>query len=97
MQSSSSNGNRYVRRSAAEWRDLLQRFSRGGQSRAAFCASEGVAPSTFDLWYRKLHPTKPTPRKKPSEFVELIPSPAPVSGWSIEIELPDGTVARLRS
>ena len=97
MESSSSNGNRRVRRSAAEWRDLLQRFSQSSQSRIAFCELEDLSPSTFDLWRRKLQPTLSKPRSKQEGFVEFISSPTPVSGWSIEIELPDGTVARLRS
>jgi hypothetical protein len=43
-----------VQRSAAEWQQILSRFSESGRSRAAFCRAEGIAPATFDPVARKL-------------------------------------------
>ena len=54
---------RRARRTAAQWRDLFERFERfeqSGQTRGQFCAAHGLALSTFDLWRRKLGAT-PTP------------------------------------
>lgn len=95
MQSSSAVQNGRIRRSASDWRDLMQRFTRSGQSRAAFCRKESISRSTFDLGHRKLR--QPKPEASAVDFVELVSTQAPTVGWSIEIELPDGTVARLRS
>ena len=36
-----------IRRSAAQWREIQQRFEHSGQTQAAFCAAEGQALSTF--------------------------------------------------
>ena len=65
-----------VRRSAQEWRAIMSRYERSGQTRKQFCTSEDLAPSTFSLWRRKL-------RRSASEsaadgaalFVELADSP----------------------
>ena len=36
-----------VRRSPEEWRAILVRFKRSGQSHREFCLAEELAPSTF--------------------------------------------------
>jgi len=43
-----------ARRTAAQWRKLIERFDRSGQTRGKFCAANGLTLSTFDLWRRKL-------------------------------------------
>ena len=95
-----------VRRTAAQWRKLVEQFERSGQTRGRFCAAHGLALSTFDLWRRKL-PATPAPvaeaRPEPL-FVELTP-PAPTQAsaastgtgaWEVELELGAGVVLRLR-
>ncbi len=84
--------NGHVQRSASEWQTIMKRFSQSGRSRAAFCRAEGISRSTFDVWHRKLQRTKPA-----QEFVELTPTvETSIGGWAVEIELPDGTMARFR-
>lgn len=85
-----------VHRKAADWQEILNRFSASGRSLAAFCRAEGISRSTFDMWRRKLQPKK-TPRQAAKEFVEVTPVSEPtLGGWTVEIELPDGRLARLR-
>ena len=36
-----------IRRSAAQWREIQQRFEHSGQTQVAFCTAEGLALSTF--------------------------------------------------
>jgi transposase-like protein len=91
---SSTNGR--VQRSASEWASLVSRYEESGRSGAAFCRAEGISRSTFDLWRRKLRSSTPSPAKPVKSFVELTPSEDRIGGWSVEIELPDGTLARLR-
>ena len=95
---SSTNGR--VQRSSAEWASLLSRYEAGGRSLAAFCRAEGIARSTFDLWRRKMGRTKSavkkTPEKPSADFIEMQPSVDRIGGWTFEIELPDGTVARVQ-
>ena len=45
---------RVVRRTDAQWQELVEHFEQRGRSRKRFCAAHGVALSTFDLWRRKL-------------------------------------------
>ena len=93
-----------ARRSAAQWRNLVERFERSGQTRGGFCAAHGLALSTFDLWRRKLGATSAAmdePHRGPV-FVELTnpaqPSPPSTGtgGWEVEVELGTGVVLRLR-
>lgn len=95
---SKSNGR--VVRTEADWRAIMTRFAASGRTMAAFCRAEGISRSTFDLWRGKLRSKKPQKKfskKSPREFVEVTPVPAPaIGGWTVEIELPDGRLARLR-
>ncbi len=87
-------------RTEADWREIMTRFAASGRTMAAFCRAEGIPRSTFDLWRRKLRSRKPQkkgPKSSPREFVEVTPVPTPaIGGWTVEIELPDGRLARLR-
>lgn len=91
-----SNG--HVQRSAAEWQTIVKRYTESGRSRAAFFRAEGISRSTFDVWCRKLRtPASAGPTKRTHEFVEVEPVEATsIGGWLVEIELPDGTTARVR-
>lgn len=95
MGASMTSTNGRMRRSASDWQEFLKRYDEGGRSRAAFCRAEGLSPSTFALWQRKLGSPKGSAAKR--EFVELEPAqPEQLGGWVFEIELPDGRLARLR-
>ena len=62
-----------ARRTAAQWRELVERFERAGQSRGEFCAAHRWALSPFDLWRRKLRATPAAVEEARPEalFVEL--------------------------
>ena len=95
-----------ARRTAAQWRKLIERFDRSGQTRGNFCATHGLALSTFDLWRRKLGATPATVEEDhpAALFVELTnPAQAQASRTStgtgaleVELELGAGVVLRLR-
>jgi putative transposase len=85
-----------TRLSASEWQARVKRFEASGRSGAAFCRAEGISRSTFDLWRRKLKAARPAAKKGPQEFVEIRPLVERLGGWAVEIELPDGTLARMR-
>ena len=92
MQAQATQSNGRVKRSAADWQEIMKQYERSGRSRAAFCRSQSISPSTFDVWYRKLQ-SKTVSR----DFVEVKPAvETSIGGWTVEIELPDGTLARLR-
>ena len=95
-----------ARRTAAQWRELVERFERTGQSRGEFCAAHRWALSTFDLWRRKLRTTPAAVEETHPEalFVELTnpahtrtsPTSSGPSAWEVELELGAGVVLRLR-
>ena len=79
-----SNGR--VRRSAAEWRELLARWKKSGLSPRGFCRKEGIQPASFQRWQRKLEVVA-----ERESFVPVISREAVApSSWSLEILLPDG-------
>ena len=82
-----------ARRTAAQWRKLIERFDRPGQTRGKFCAGNGWALSTFDLWRRKLQATPTAVEEERGEalFVELAqaqtsPTSTGIGAWEIELE-----------
>ena len=95
-----------ARRTAAEWRKLIKRFDRSGQTRGNFCAANGLALSTFDLWRRKLGETQTQADGEHPEslFVELTNATEPpgsrtaagTGAWEVELDLGAGVVLRLR-
>ena len=96
----SSSKKRRIRRSPNQWRELFSRFEQGGQTRAQFCADQGVGVSTFDRWRRRLHQDGSGARVTSSDalFVELAQdAPAQsMTPWDVELELGGGVVLRLR-
>jgi transposase-like protein len=92
MMETKTKTNGHVQRSGSEWQAIVKRFRESGRSRAAFCRAEGISRSTFDVWQRKLKSKTPV-----DQFVEVTPVvESSIGGWTVEIELPDGTLARLR-
>ena len=102
-----AGGRRYrARRTGAQWRKLIERFERSGQTRGKFCAAHGLALSTFDLWRRKLGETQAAgdEEHRESSFVELTDATelsgsrtaAGTGAWEVELELGAGVVLRLR-
>ena len=95
-----------ARRSAAQWRKLIERFDRSGQTRGSFCAANGLALSTFDLWRRKLGETQAAAPEEHREslFVELTNATESAGcgtsqgtgAWEVELELGVGVVLRVR-
>ena len=71
-----------VRRSAEEWRAIVSRFERSGQTSRQFCSAEQLAPSTFALWRRRLRgPAAGSESNGAARFVELSDSP-PAAAWT---------------
>ena len=92
MQAQVTKTNGRVKRSAADWQEIMKQYEQSGRSRAAFCRSHSISPSTFDVWHSKLRS-----KRSPQDFVEIKPvEEQSIGGWLVEIELPDGTLARMR-
>jgi hypothetical protein len=74
--------------------EMVKRFRRSGQTRLAFCESEGVAKSTLDWW---LHKSKGLSKKKQLAFQELAVVSGAIgrpSNWAQEVISPEGWTIR---
>ncbi len=87
-----SNGK--VRRNSAEWKKIVARQRKSGQSAREFCDREGLSLSSFTNWSRKLLTSKGSAGS--GEFIEVPTTEAPSSSWSVEVSLPNGCTLRLR-
>jgi hypothetical protein len=84
--------NGHVRRSAAEWRGIIERYRQSGMGIREFCAQEGVTEHRFEQWYRRHRRAE----HRMGQFVEVKPLSAIAGPWAVEVELPSGVRLRLR-
>lgn len=85
-----SNGR--VRRSEAEWQEIVARWKKSGQKPTAFCRREEIQLASFLRWQRKLDGSEDE-----RDFVPVMPSAAPASStWSLTISLPNGCELRFQ-
>ena len=89
------------RRTASEWREILDRFHQSGMSVRAFCSRESLGMASFQRWQKKLNGSSGgssdgRPEGRGQEFVEVNSSDGLPGFWSVEVELPDGRVLRMR-
>jgi len=90
---------RKVRRSAAQWREIISRFEASGRSCHAFCVAEGLSQKTLRRWQRKFSLSGEQVRAGEATgkgFVELADTPAISPAWDVEVDLGHGVVVRLR-
>ena len=92
----------YIRRSKAEWQQLIDAQQSSGLPQKVFCQQEGLSIGTFSNWKRKLKdgeelfiPLTDNSNPSPDPWIELpaaIPSNTP---WHIELDLGNGVCLRL--
>lgn len=81
-------GKQQVRRSPDEWRAILERFERSGQSHREFCLAEDLAPSTFSWWRRKLRRLGPNGTAVDGAvFVDLAADRPELPAWLFRSDL----------
>jgi len=94
-----------IRRTALEWKEIIDRFGQRGLPIAEFCEKEGISRSAFASWKKKLAPVRRgTVHKKAPSFVEITgavtrKSSAPtvtLPQASFELALPGGATLRWR-
>jgi hypothetical protein len=87
---------RRIRRSEAEWSEILGRFAASEMTVREFCHRERLSLSSFQRWRSRLGKARPVE----TEFVELVPASTVVepmtSSWSLDIALPNGVQLRFR-
>ncbi len=94
------SGRLRCRRTQTQWRELLDRFNRGGQTQEQFCTEHNLGLSTFGRWRKRLRQQRVKPPKHTTDalFVELEQdtSTPSVQSWDVELQLGTGMVLRLR-
>ena len=93
---------KWRRRTASQWRQLLERQAQSGQSVEAFCRGQSVSTASFYRWRRQLSgepaavvaAAKSIPAAPP--FVDLGALGGGRGGWELEIALGGAVVLRLR-
>ena len=96
---SEDTGARGVRRSAAQWSQLVQAYLQSGVTQREFCASNGLAPSSFYKAlsrYRSGDSKMPAAVDAPFAAVSL-DGGAASPGWDVEIELSPSVFIRMRT
>jgi len=82
-----------TRRTKAQWTEILRQFESSGVGSREFCRREGLPPSSFQRWRRRLGSVAA------AEFVELVPTSSPrvpLSSWSLDVSLPNGVCLRFQ-
>ncbi len=100
MENHTDNLTTETRRTIAAARlEMVERFRGSGQTRRAFCESEGIAKSTLDWWLRKSKGGSVS-RKKRVTFREVALVSSGGSGvaenWAMEVVNPQGWTIRSR-
>lgn len=95
-----------VRRSAKQWQALIGKFRASGLSRAQFCQTYGVAPSSFAKALQRHQgrasatvgglPVAVSP-ELPAAFVPVSVPVAADGGWDVEVQLSASVFIRLRT
>ena len=86
------NSRRRIRRSRAEWQQLIEEQAGSGLTQSAFCASRGIGVGSFGNWKRRLAAEAP-----PDPWLELgARAGRGAGGWDIEVDLGEGVRLRFR-
>lgn len=85
-----------IRRTTTEWQELFHRFDRSGLAAPAFCKRESINLASFRRWQKRLNINATEPSADSDRFVEVAMSDAAAAFWSLEVELPDGRILRMR-
>ncbi len=95
-----------IRRTALEWKEIIDRFGKSGLPIAEFCEKEEISRSAFASWKKRLGTVRRSAaHKKPPSFIEITSvakrkSSAPavmLSEASFELALPGGATLRWKS
>ncbi len=93
---------KWQRRTAGQWKALLERQAVSGQSIEAFCREESITTASFYRWRKQLPKTAGIVEERMSDsspapaFVDLGALGNGGGGWELELALGGGVVLRLR-
>ena len=92
-----------VRRSEAEWREIVARYEESGLSEVAFCRRAKLSRQSFRNWRTRLSAKPRREASRKAAFVEWATPPAErkergaASEVAFELELPGGATLRWKA
>jgi putative transposase len=93
---------KWQRRTADQWKVLLERQAVSGQSIEVFCRNESITTASFYRWRKQLPETAGVVEERRGDsspepaFVDLGALGSGGGGWELELALGGGVVLRLR-
>jgi len=92
-----SNGR--VRRTEAEWREVLSRWKTSRLTAREFCRKESIQATSFHRWQQRLSGSSGH-----DEFIPVVaastsistPTTSSTSSWTVEVTLPNGVQLRFQ-
>ena len=79
-----------IRRSQAQWQELIEQWQQSQLSAAAFCQSHGIGYASFCQWRKRLS-QQPDPSPHQPAFIDLSSlGSTNKAGWHIVLNLGDG-------
>lgn len=88
------SGRERVRRTRAQWEQIVEQQAASGLSQAAFCERAQISPASFAHWRARLRS-----ERTPAPFVEWRlepPQGSALSAGELELVLPGGVRLRMR-
>ncbi len=86
-----------VRRTKAQWQQLVEGQADSGLTISDYCASHGITVSGFYQWRKKLQSTEAV-QMQPESWLSFASPPQNEQGnWQIELALPGGVVLRMNA
>jgi len=93
-----------VRRSRAQWREILTQFEASRLSAAAFCKQQGISYGSFMRWRQRMDsPAPDTAQVSDDDWLPIQVSAGArddsltANDWDIELVLPGGFQLRMRA
>ncbi len=81
-----------ITRTRSQWQTLVDEYAISELTVGQFCQHQGLTPSAFYLWRKRLSNDEPSARV----FASIEPPLAIAESWDVELELGSGMVLRLR-
>jgi len=104
MTTSTHQKRKYNARTESEWRSLIDAYKTSPLAQKVFFAKHDIAPSAFHRWRHRF--AKEQPPEKQDRFIEIPFPPAadpssvhsgtPPDQWSVELELGEKCILRIR-
>jgi len=88
---------KYTRRSAQQWKTLVDEQKTSGLTATAYCQQQGLGYASFCQWRKRLDSASAEAVESLPAFIAVEPAPEPSSDphWVVQLQLGSGAVLRI--